>query len=119
MNQPITRIAKDDGLEVHLTFIPDADLGKQLQLIALQIKLFTPARTAEFVGLVQRALGTMEPQTSPDWAVSLMDCITGTPGPNNPRVVKYKTVSPTLTPTPSPPKDVEPFSVWDKFQGLR
>lgn len=80
LDQAITRTAHGDGVSVSLSFIPSPeDNTKIVQLTALHIQLKTPERAQQLVTMLQRALNTMDPDVSPDWAIQIMDRIMGIP----------------------------------------
>lgn len=49
----------------------------------LTVEVQTPQRVGEFMEIMNRALSTWE--TPPEWALDLMDKLTGTPSPQKPQ----------------------------------
>lgn len=58
---------------------PGINVGIATDKSALLLDLQTPERVKEFVAIFERALNTWEPEKVPEWAVEIMDKITGTP----------------------------------------
>jgi hypothetical protein len=107
--EPIVVNGNDEGVKFKLSYFPvrelEADDNKNYiakKPVAFSMEFTSPETSAEFFKLMQRALNCADPDETPNWALGLMDYLTGTPSPPMlPKARKRPPEPPAATPAPA------------------
>jgi hypothetical protein len=85
--EPIVVNGKDEGVAFRLAYFPVREPDDYLakEPVAFSLEFTSPERCAEFFKLMARALNCNDPAETPDWALGLMDYVTGTPTQPSPK----------------------------------